>query len=260
MHDLLGVRGTGNGNQKYCLFTYKKIFEETIFVLDRSRYNGSLSLLDEIIFNDKNVYKTDEIVKSSNCFKKEKIIINNDEIRLSNARDIERKDKIILIPIDGISSFANGNSDFSMVLILQQWNDETNNYEIKNISIFNPVRKDVFAFDMQEGCKYNGKKLSLDNVYNDTHIGIIFVNSAKDRISFDLTKLAQIGNSLSISDSIFSALVELFTTNKNLCICKIDNQLLPFVEFAVQNSLLKMEKIGSHYVIGQENIVSKVVK
>ena len=260
MHDFLNVRCTGEGNQRFCLFTYKKVFEEAILVLDKSKYNGELIIPSTISFSAKENYLTNEIITNSTCYKKEKIVVHENVIKLANARETERKDRIILIPIDGITAFAGGNADFSMILILQEEDEETRVFKIKSISIFNPVRKDILTIDEQEGCKYNGKKLSVDNFYKDKYIDTIFVNNANSVISFDLTKLAQIGKNLSISSSIFSALAELFTTGKNLCVCKIDDFLLPFIKFIVNNSMLKMEKVGLHYIIGQENILSKVIK
>ena len=114
-------------------------------------------------------------------------------------------------------------------------------------------------FDDIEGCKYNGKKISFDGVYSDNYIDLVYVNNATQKVSFDLTKLAKIGN-LSISNSIFSALTELLVTNKNLCICKIDESIFSFIEFAVSKSALILKKVGSHFIIGKEDLVRKVTK
>lgn len=259
IHDFLNVRCTGNGNKKYCLFTYKKIFEEAIKVLDRSKYNGEIVIPEFIVFDSNNIYSTNEIINTSRCFEKGKIVIKDRIIKLANARDTDKKDRIFLFPIDGIYSFSNGNSDFAMVIILLQKKEEKDAFEAKSISIFNPICKDVLVFDDIDGCKYNGKKISFDGIYSDNCIDLVYVNNAIQKTSFDLTKLAKIGN-LSISNSIFSALTELLVTNKNLCICKIDEDIFPFIEFATSKSSLILKKIGSHFIIGKEALVKKVTK
>ncbi len=261
MHDFLNIRCTGEGNKKYCLFTYKKIFEETIKVLDKSRYNGEIVMPKNIAFDSNNIYSVDEIIKTSKCFIKNNIIVNSDNIiKLKNSRETPKKERIFLLPIDGIRSFLNGNSDFSMVLILQEKNKKNDNvFDVKSISVFNPIRKDIFTFDEIDGCKYNGKKISFDDFYKDAYVDMIFVNNMKQKNVFDLTKLFQISEGLSISDSIFSSLVALLTTGKNFCISKIDEDFTPFIEFMTKKSLLSMVKIGAYVAIGKESIINKVI-
>jgi len=246
-HDYLNVRGDNSGNNKYCFYSCKKVFEETIKVLDKSRYNGEIIFPENIVFDIHNIYSTDEIVKTSMCYIKQKITIKDGIIKLSNARETDKKERIILFPIDGIYSFSCGNSDFSMVLILEEKNEDE--YKIKNISVFNPIRNDIFVFDANDGCKFNDKKIAMDNVYGDNQTNIIFVNDGTSKFSFDLTKLSQMTNNLFISKSIFSSIVELLTTNKNMCIYKINQNVLPFVEFMCNISLLNTRNVGEHIVI-----------
>jgi hypothetical protein len=260
IRDFLNVRCTYEGNKKYCLFTYKKIFEETINVLNKSKYNGEIIMPKFVAFDPKHIFSVDDLIKTSNCFVKNKITVNNGVIKLKNAREMIKKDRIFLLPIDGIRSFAGGNSDFSMVIVLQSENKEnTNVFDIKSILIFNPIRKDVFIFDNNDGCKYNEKKISFDKVYKESNIDVIFVKNAFQKNSFDLTKLSQIGE-LSFSNSIFSSLVELLTTEKNLCVYKMDENLSEFVEFAIKKSPLIMKKIGLYSIIGKEDAINRVIK
>jgi len=259
VRDFLTVRGIGGGNKKYCLFSCKKIFDTMIEILNKSRYNGEIVLPKYITFNTKSVFKTNDIIKMSDCYVKNKIIINNDIIKLANARESAQKDRILLIPIDGINSFLNGYSDFAVILILQQQNENDKNvFDTKNVSIFNPIRKDIFTFSSEEGCKYNGKKISFDDISNENSIDAIFVNNQAEKISFDLTKLSQISENLYISNSIFSSLTKLLTTDKNLCIAKIEDDILPFVNFISKQSSFIMKKIGSHFAIGNNGVVNKI--
>ena len=261
VHDFLNIGGTKAGNTKYCFFTYKKIFEEIIKTLDKSKYNGEIILPKQLVFNYDNIIPMSQIVNNSVCLLKNKITIQNDIIKLTNAKIADIKHRMFIIPIDGLSAFANGNSDFSIVFILQQeLLENENQFELINVSVFNPIRKDITVFDKEEGCKYNGKKIALDDVHTEKRLDVIFCNNDEQKISFDLTTLAQKSNSLSLSSSIFSSIVNLLITNKNLCIAKINPEFELAVEFMCRHTLLTMHKIGNHYAIGKKDIIDKLIK
>ena len=260
VHDFLNVCGTGEGRYKYCMFSCVKIVEETIKILNKVKYNGDLIIPNNIAFDTKNIIPPSNIIAETQSYKKNKIVLQNSVVKLANAKEVDRKDRIILIPIDGISAFANGNSDFSIVIILQQETESKGQFEVQNISIFNPIRKDIFEFNRNEGCFYNDKKIVINDLYGKNTLDVVFVNDAEQKMSFDLTKLSQTANVLNLSTSIFSSLTSLFITNNNLCVAKINKNILPFIEMACKFSLLAIEKIGSHYVIGNEKIVEKIIK
>ena len=247
MHDFLNVRGNSDNKYKFCLFTCKKIFDETIKVLDKSKYNGEIVLQDNIVFDLNNIFSSNEIIKSSTAYLKKKIVLNNGIIKLANAREVEKRERIILIPIDGAFSFLCGNNNFSTVIILQEEVD--GKFATKHISIFNPVRKDIRSFDVDDGCKYNEKKITNDAIYDSHENNVIFINDGSSQVNFDLTKLSQISTNLFFSKSIFSSLVDLMTTGTNMCVYKINKDNLEFVEFICKTVLFKTRKVGEHLII-----------
>lgn len=260
LHDFMNLRNQDrNGNIRYCLSSCKKLFDETIAVLAKARYNGEIVLPKCIAFDYKSIFSTDEIVKNSVSYLKKKITTKGNIIKLSTARETEEKRRILFIPIDGITNFSNCIGDFSVVLVAQKEDDEKKCLVTEYVAIFNPLVNDVFTFDLLNGCQQNGRKINNDTILKTNFdLKVIVVNDGSTRMSFDLTKLSQKVNSIFISASIFSSLVNILTTKNNLCIYKINEEYSEIIDFIVKIANLSQKKIGEHLLIGREEVLQSI--
>ena len=260
LHDFMSLRNQDrNGNIRYCLASCKKLFDEMIAVLAKSRYNGEIVFPKTLAFDYKSIFSTEDIIKNSISFLKKKIITNGDIIKLATAHETKEKMRILFIPIDGIASFSNCIGDFSVVLVAQKEDDNKNDFITEYVAIFNPLVNDVFTFDLRNGCQQNGRKINNDTILQtNLDLNAIFVNDCTTRMNFDLTKLSQKTNSLFISTSIFSSLVNILTTKNNLCVYKINNEYLDIVEFIIKVANLSTKKIGEHLLIGTKRIIEAI--
>ena len=241
-HDFLETRNY-NGGYNFCFNSCKKIFDETIKVLAKVKYNGEIVLPDEIIFDTEKSIKSDDLIKSSLSLQKQKIVYNNNIVKLFSSvynvfngkivkreHKFENRDRLWLLPIDGMSAFENGYSNFSVVIVLQQ-KDNDGVFQNQNVYIFNPIRKDIFVFSSTEGCKYNGKKICFDISYKtNTALNTIIVKDDSFKCHLDVNNIIKTSSGCSFSTSIFSALVDLFTTNKQRIVYQINNNYLPLIK------------------------------
>ena len=132
LHDFNQVKGItyqSNVSQfspivSFCMSTLQKMFDETIKVLKKTKYNGTIILPQNIYIDRQNRINLLDCVKTSHSAEKKYIIINEqNEIMLTYPKMGERKSKkdnnrVVLLPIDGVSYFAFGIQDFLIVLII----------------------------------------------------------------------------------------------------------------------------------------------
>lgn len=260
LHDFMSLRNQDrNGNICYCLSSCKKLFDETISVLAKARYNGEIILPKTLAFDYKSIFPTENIITNSISLLKKKIVTSDNTIKLSTAREVKEKMRILFIPIDGMASFSNCIGDFSVVLVAQKEDDERKCFITEYVAIFNPLINDIFTFDLQNGCQQNGRKINNDTILQtNLDINAIFVNDCSTRINFDLTKLSQKTTSLAISTSIFSSLVNILTTKNNLCVYKINNEYFDIVNFVIKVANLSTRKVGEHLLIGAKRIIEVI--
>ena len=263
VHDFLDVRNN-NGSYNFCFNTCKKVFDETIRVLMKMKYNGEIVLPKELKFDKDHMIYGQDIINKSIWLQKNKIINENGVVKLfasvynifngevvKREHTFENRDRILLIPIDGLKALANGLSTFSVVIVLQE-KDDDGIFQTKSIFIFNPIRKEIFSFGLGEGCKYNGRKIVSDHMYslNKKDWQIIFVNDSFEN-NVDLSKFVKSSDELLVLSSIFDAFATLATTHNDFILYNANVEYLPLIEF--------MCKTGN-FELNIENGVYKIVK
>ena len=274
LHDFNQVKGItcqSNVSQfspivSFCMSTLQKMFDETIKVLKKTKYNGTVILPQNIYIDRQNRINLLDCIKTSHSAEKKYIIINEqNEIMLTYPKMGERKSKkdnnrIVFLPIDGVSSFAFGIQDFVIVLAQQEL-DDNNIYQTKYISFYNPLTKDVYNIDKDNGCSFNGKKITNDNILQVAKdLNSIFVNNYELPFSFDINKVASISNTFASSTSIFLSICNVLSTNTNLVIYKKskDEIINTLIDFCINSSSLQSKTIGNHILIGTNKIIEHI--
>lgn len=253
-------------NVNFCCSTCRKIIDETIRVLKKVKYNGSLLLANNLCFDKQTAININSCVFDCISFKKKDIIIDssNNEIILSTARlpeDKKVKNKIILLPINGISSFSKNIPDFAITFAYQELNEE-NKYTTKQVVIYNPITRDFYSFEDNNCFSVNNIKLSIEQIIQERHINSIYVNNYELLASFDVNKLQSISNTFCINDSIFYSLCLLCSTKINLVVYptgkdKIVNEL---IDFCIKSACLDCIKNSNYLAIGKGGILKKFKK
>lgn len=275
IHDFNQIKGISYGSNSlqqtspiisFCISTMQKMFDEMVRVLKKTRYNGTILLPKNVYLDKQSSINSLECVKCSNSAEKKHIILNeNGEMMLTYPKMDEKKHKqeksrIIFLPIDGLSSFAFGIQDFVIALAYQEIDDE-NIFQTKHISFYNPLTKDLYNISQNNGCSFNGKKITNDNILQvATEMNSVFVNNYELPFSFDINKVAKISNTFSTSTSIFLAICNLLSTNTNLVIYKKgkDDIINTLIDFCVNNSSLQSRVIGNHILIGTNKVIEKI--
>ncbi len=253
-------------NVNFCCSTCRKIIDETVRVLKKVKYNGSLLLANNLYFNRQIAININSCIFDCVSFKKKDIIIDssNNEIILSTARLQEGKkvkNKIILLPINGIMSFSSNIPDFAITFAYQEI-DENDKYITKQVVIYNPITRDFYSFEDNNCFSVNNIRLPIEQIVQERHINSIYVNNYELYSSFDINKLNSISNTFCINDSIFYSLCLLCSTNTNLVIYpsgkdKIVNEL---IDFCIKSACLDYIKNGDYLAIGKNGVLKKFKK
>lgn len=258
--DFSEIKGLQNRNQSnldklsplydFCEGTIRKIIDEVILVLDKSKYNGSLVVNDEMFLDREVKVNVDNCIKTTLAFKKKKISVNEkNEIRSINAKEEKGvKSRFVLYPIDGLLAFVNGISGFMLVLGYQEYNSDTDKFETRTVQCYDPILQDVYSFSKQDGFYFNCKRLTKDAVLSEKNIDAVYVNDNLGNINFNITKLANASRSFFMLQSSFYALCLLNSTSINLVIfqknSKIHSELDLFDFCTNSSSVEKTERQG----------------
>lgn len=290
IHDFNEIKGqTDNNHSKYnfVISAYKKVFDVLMQHLEKIKYNGVVVLPQSINIGRSFAFTAQQVIENSSSIKKnisvptknkegkieytkEKLIkiveedVNCISVKLSNAREEkEVLSKIIAIPIDGLTAFANGQADFSMVLTLQQASvDKKDDFETQQVMVYNPLTRDTYSFDKMDGFICNKNKIADRDIKPATNISSVFVDNYSKPFSFNLNKLYQISDVCLNSTSIFNSIGLLSSTTINLLVYhKNDNALLQnLIEFCIKTASFSTTMIGEHMLIGNDKILAKFKK
>ena len=267
--DFSEIRGLNdrNGNESiynFCLSTCTKIFDETIRVLKKVKYNGDVLLSGDLFFDRTTNIKIQSCINTSISLKKKEIVIkNNSAILLSNAKldkDNKVKNRIILLPIDGISSFANGIPCFGIVCAYQQL--ENDEFITRQVVFFDPIKNDTYSFDDKNGCYVNNIKISNNKILQEKNVNSIYVETYKQVSSFNINKLNSISNTFIINNSIFYSICLLCTTKMNLIVCLQDkNKIIhDIISFCIKSANLNIHEFNEYMAIGEKDILQTLIR
>lgn len=274
LHDFNQIKGISCNSSSsqyssvlsFCILTLQTMFDEMIKALKKTRYNGTIILPQYVYIDKQNRINLLDCIKTSHSAEKKYIIPNEqNEIMLTYPKMEEKRQKkdnnrIVFLPIDGMSSFTFGIQDFVIVLAHQELDDD-NIYQTKYISFYNPLTKDIYSINKDNGCSFNSKKLTNDSILQVAKdLNSIFVNNYELPFSFDVNKVLSIGNTFTTSTSIFLSICNLLSTNANLVIYKKgkDEIINALIDFCINNSLLQSKMIGNHILIGTNKVIEHI--
>lgn len=294
IHDFIELKGQKNendGRKNFCISAYKKIFDVAVNHLYKEKYNGELVIPEKVFLTRSDYVFGENIVNQSSSMKKNisvpqknkegkieyvkermiKLITNGDDgndiqnpiIKLSNAREEKDiKSRIVLIPIDGLTSFYIGKDDFAVVLVLQQKDNKDNNFSTQQVMVYSPFSRDVFSFDKVDGFRVNGAKIADRNIMPVSKIDTIFVDNYSKQFSFNINKLWQISDVCLSSTSIFYSLGLLSSSSINLLVYhKNDDGLIQnIIECCIKCSSFDSLQIGEHILIGSTKVLERFAK
>ena len=266
LHDFSDIKCQNDVNNTigFCCSGYSKVFDCVVRVLEKARYNGEIVLPERLAFAPNKVFLVSEILQNSSSVRKGRVKIEESgAYRLENARpENDVKSRIVVIPIDGASSFLHGVNDFSMCLVYYEKYKDDADFAIKQVVIYNPILRDKCIFDEQNGMSLNNRKIVNSKILPDHAIRSIYVGSAEFPCAFNVGKLFSVSSYCTTSSSIFSTLTLLATTSFNLCIYRLssDKMICDIVNFCIKIASLKAKNAGHHIICGNEKIVESVMK
>lgn len=266
LHDFSDIKCQSDVNNTigFCCSGYSKVFDCVVRVLEKARYNGEIVLPEHLAFAPNKIFPVSEILQNSPSVRKGRVKIEESgAYRLENARpENDVKSRIVVIPIDGASSFLHGVNDFSMCLVYCEKYKDDVDFAIKQVVIYNPILRDTCIFDEQNGMSLNNRKIVHNKILPDHAIRAIYTGSAEFPCAFNVSKLFSVSSYCATSSSIFATLALLATTSFNLCIYRLssDKMICDIVDFCIKIASLKTKNVGKHIIFGNEKIVESVVK
>ena len=214
VNDFSKIKGqSGNSIQNFVSSTLVMVFDNTIKSLEKARYNGLLVLQDNFVLDKYTKISSLEVVNKSKSLLKKRINVEDEGIRLSNAREEATPSRIIML-FDGISAFSNGVAGFSVVLCLQEA-DNNGEFKTQFVMSYDPITKETCSFDGNDGFRFNSIKIATDEITQEKIINSVIVNDYSSPFHFNINKMVEASNVCFVNNSFFNAFNLLMTTKIN---------------------------------------------
>ena len=259
VNDFSKIKGqNGNSIQNFVSSTLVMIFDATIKSLEKARYNGLLVLQDNFVLDKYTKISSLEVINKSKSLLKKRINVENNGIRLSNAREEATPSRITML-FDGISAFSNGVAGFSVVLCLQEA-DNNSEFKTQFVMSYDPITKETCSFDGNDGFRFNDIKIATDEITQEKIINSVIVNDYSSPFHFNINKMVEASNACVVNNSFFNAFNLLMTTKINLLICLKPKgaEMFDLVEFCCKVSGLEIKEINGYLMIGKKTFLDKI--